>query len=192
LAIIERTGADAARLTTDVRELLRADWPKLAAASLRSPARFEAALAGLGWTLAGLDPDPAVGLPSGSVYTFERVEDSVSHWVWEADASSPAENEELFTLAGRTWQRYADAVAAAAGRPETVTAWDDPAFPALERWDDPEIRAGERDPYRFARWRLPAGDLLLWVNVFTGTAGMHRAGGVAVVSELLLPSGSLG
>jgi hypothetical protein len=192
LAIIERTDADAARLTTDVRELLRADWPGLAAASLSSTNRFEATLATLGWTLVGLDPEPAVCLPTGSVYTFERVEDSVSHWVWEADAATPAANEELFTVAGRAWQTYADAVAAAAGPPETVTAWDDPDFPALGRWDDPQIRGGERDPFRLARWRLPAADLLLWVNVFTGTATMRRAGGVAVVSELLLPGGSLG
>jgi hypothetical protein len=192
LAITERTDADPARLTTDVRELLRADWPKLAAASLDSADRFEATLARLGWTLAELDPDPAVCLPTGSVYSFERVEDSVSHWVWEADAANPAENEELFTVAGRAWQRYAGAVTAAAGAPETVTAWDDPDFPTLQRWDDPEIRADERDPYRLARWKVPAGDLLLWVNVFTGTARMQRAGGVAVVSELLLPGGSLG
>lgn len=192
MAIIERTDADAASLTADVRELLRADWPGLAAASLNSADRFGATLAGLGWTLAGLDPDPAVRLPTGSVYTFERVEDSVSHWVWEADAATPAENEELFTAAGRAWQTYADAVADAAGRPETVAAWDDPDFPALGRWDDPEIRGRERDPLRLARWRLPTVDLLLWVNVFTGTATMRRAGGVAVVSELLLPGGSLG
>lgn len=192
MAIIERTDADAVRVTGDVRELLRADWVRLAAASSDTVERFEAVLAGLGWRLAGLDPEPAVRLPSGSVYTFERVDDSVSHWVWQAEARSPAENEELLAVAVRVWRGYVDAVVSAAGRPETVTAWDDPDFPVLQRWDDPEIRAGERDPLRLARWVLPGVSLLVWVNVYTGTATMRRAGGVAVVSELLLAGGSLG
>jgi hypothetical protein len=192
LAITERTDAEPTRLSADVRELLRVDWVALAAASLDEADAFEAMLTGLGWALTDLDPDPAVQLPTGSIYTFERIDDSVSHWVWDAGAENPAENDELFDAAGRAWNAYVGAVAGVAGPPGSVSAWDDPAFPALERWDDPEIRDVERDPFRLARWTVPAGELLLWVNVFTGTATKRRAGGVSVVSELLLPAGSLG
>jgi hypothetical protein len=192
LAITERTDGDPTRLSADVRELLRADWMPLAAGSLEEADAFEAMLTGLGWALTDLDPDPAVRLPTGSVYTFERVDDSISHWVWEAGAETAAENDGLFVAAGLAWDAYVPAVSVVAGPPGSVSAWDDPAFPALDRWDDPEIREVERDPFRLARWTVPAGELLLWVNVFTGTATRRRAGGVSVVSELLLPAGSLG
>lgn len=186
MPITEHADTAPAALAADLRRIRGVDWAGLAD---RADTDLEARLAEFGWDLAAADPAPALRSPEGAVYDLDGDDRTLSHWAWRAQAGDPRENAALFRAAADVWPEYLDAAGRALGAPDAQHDWDDPGFPPVYHWTDPDSRRRERSPYRLARWDLGAGRLLLWVNVLRGTAAGRRPGTVAIVVTLLLPDG---
>lgn len=190
MPITEHSDTEPDQLPADLRQLRRVRWPDVVNWSQQSVERFESHLADLGWQLVTFDPVPALRLPSGAVYELDEKDQSVSNWAWRARASTISENDGLFGRADRAWPRYLAAASDAIGAPDATFAWDDSGFVPLYHWTQDDVRLRERNPYRLARWDFDQVQLLLWVNVFTGTSTKRRPGTVALVVTLLLPEGA--
>lgn len=185
----ERSDTGPDRLPGDLRQLRRVHWPDVVGWSAEGVEALELRLADLGWDLVAADPVPALRLPSGAVYEMDEDDRTVSHWAWRAQASTVGENEALFARAEQVWPRYLTAATQTLGAPDRTSDWDDDDFAPLYHWSSDEVRLRERTPYRLACWDFDVTRLLLWINVFAGTATDRRPGTVAVVLTVLLPDG---